>query len=103
MLYYKDLSPAQRRWVELVEAYFPRSDPQITYAEIKQIHDFFVGKRREDARFKISKPLWLITNNALSRGRYLFPASSVPQCVAACLPPEEATYRQELAKFSIEI
>ena len=103
MLYYKDLSPAQRRWVELVEAYFPRSDPQITYAEIKQIHTFFVGKRREDARFKISKPLWLITNNALTRGRYMFPASNAIQRIAACLPQEELTYRQELAKFSIQI
>ena len=101
MLQFNALSPAQRRWVELVELYFPNTGKTISYAELKKIDGFFRGKRQDDPRFKVSKPLWLITHNAIERGVYLFPASGVK--IAETLTDREAEYRAELAKFSIAV
>ena len=101
MLQFNDLSPAQRRWVELVELHFPNTGDTITYADIKMIDGFFRGKRQQDSRFKVSKPLWLITHNAVERGVYLFPGSGVK--LAESLTDREAEYRAELAKFSIAV
>ena len=103
LLQYKDLSPAQRRWVELVEIYFPHIQRTITYSEIRQIHDFFSAKRAEDRRFKISKPLWIITHNAVSRGVYDFPGSGARLHEPESLSDSEAQYRTELAKYAITV
>ena len=103
LLQYKDLSPAQRRWVELVEIHFPHIQHTIAYSEIRQIHDFFFSKRSADKRFKISKPLWLITHNAVSRGVYNFPGSGARLGEPAPLSDDETLYRTELAKFAITI
>lgn len=103
MLNYSDLSKAQQRWVNLVEKNFPDIKGSLTYKQIQDIHTFFTEKRKEDSRFKISKALWLITNNAVSRGVYKFPSSTVEEIeVETVIDSElEANYKAELAKFGI--
>ena len=104
MLNYTDLSKAQRRWVDLVEEYFPDISDTLTYKQIQDIHAFFTEKRKEDSKFKISKALWLITNNAVTRGTYKFPKSSIAEIeVETVIDSElEVRYKAELAKFGIQ-
>lgn len=104
MLTYNSLSSAQRRWVDLVEIYFPEIKTRgvVTNKEVRTIHDFFVGKRAEDKRFKISHPIWLITNNAVSRGVYTFPSSSFVEESAQLHDGLELIYRTELAAYNIK-
>ena len=105
MVTYNDISPAQKRWVDLVEIFFPgvKSRGAVTYKEIHEIHDFFVSKRAEDKRFKVSMPIWLITANAMERGVYKFPASdAIPDDEPADIDTElEQIYLSELARYGI--
>lgn len=103
MLEYDDLSPAQKRWVDLVELFFPdiQLRGKITYKEIQEVHEFLLKKRDEDKRFKCAMPLWVITNNALSRGVYQFPASDVSKAMTFDEKMEQF-YLAELARFGIK-
>ena len=101
MLQYKDLSPAQRRWVDLVSLFFPDTGSTLTYTELTKIDRFFFVNREKDPRFKISKPLWLISNNAVSRGIYFFPRDT-----AVYTPPDtntdlENTLHEELRRLDV--
>jgi hypothetical protein len=101
MLNYKDLSPAKRKWVDLVEIHFPQYTDTITYEQLNIIHAVFTAKRNEDRRFKCSKPLWLISNNAVSRGVYKFPGSK-DAVIEEVLSEDEKMYRAELSKYGID-
>jgi hypothetical protein len=105
MLYYFDLTPSQRHWVDLVEAVFPedREAGEISYKRLNEIHNHFVSLRGRDGRYKCSKPLWLITNNAISRGVYKFPSSkSIEIEQEEVLDSDlEIRYREELEKLDI--
>jgi hypothetical protein len=103
MLTYHDLSKAQKRWVELVEACYPDIGDEISYQDVQAIHEFFASKRAENPKYKISKALWLITNNALSRGVYKFPRSdAVDAEVVLEIDSElETQYKAELEKLGI--
>lgn len=105
MLLYIDLSGAQRRWVDLVELCFPDIGESITYQQIKDIHNTFTEKRKINPKFKISKALWLITNNATTRGVYKFPSSKVvDEDVITIEDTEmETIYKSELVKYGIPI
>lgn len=105
MLTYQDLTNSQKRWVHLVMTHFPNVGTEITYTEFKEI-DFFLKSRRElDVSCKISKPLWLVTNNKLSRGVYSFPAPNIvpPVLPVSILSEEESVYQMELEKLGIPI
>lgn len=105
MLAYNNLSSARQRWVDLVEQHFPEVKLRgvVTFKEINSIHDFFFEKRESDKRYKISKPLWLITNNAISKGVYQFPASDAPEVETPVIDDKmELYYRSELLAHSIK-
>ena len=109
MLSYNDLTRAQKRWVELVELHFSNildvSKNILTYKDINEIDNFFRSKRVENKRYKISKPLWLITNNASARGVYKFPASTIVEELVDDRAPVdsvmELNYKAELKKLNI--
>ena len=75
MLGYSDLSPAQRKYVDLLEMVFPDvyNRGTITFREIKDIHKLLVAKREEHPGYKCAEPLWMITYNAIQRGTYKIP------------------------------
>jgi hypothetical protein len=106
MLSYEDLTASQKKWVDLVEIHYPEliTRDTLTYADLKRIHTEFVGKRAENKKYKCSMPLWLITNNAISRGLYRFPASWLvfDEYVGVVDEPLEIIYREELKRFGIE-
>jgi len=110
MLYYNDLSPAQKRWVELVEMFCQDKivEGKITHKGLKEIHQFFVEKRREDRRYKISWPIWLIMGNQVGRGVYQFPAPEIENDLEELVdevtpidPEKEGHYMRELIGFGI--
>ena len=106
MLSYEDLTAAQKKWVDLVEIHYPEVMLQdnVTYTDIKTFHTFFVQKRVENKKYKCSMPLWLITNNAISRGHYRFPGSLViiGEEMVGLDDPMEKIYKEELKKFGIK-
>ena len=72
---YADLSPAQAKWVDLVEILFPElyNDGIISHTELKVVHEHFVSLRATDKKYKVSWPIWLIMNNSVARGVYAIP------------------------------
>lgn len=75
MLDYGDLSPARKKWVHFVEMFHPEIEQTVSFEQIKKFHEEFKAKRSIDPRFKVSMPLWLIGENAISRGVYFFPGT----------------------------
>lgn len=73
MLNYDDLTPSQKKYIDLVCLFYPSIDKTITRTEILAIHDFFMGKRQEDKRFKVGLPNWLINVNKVDVSVYHFP------------------------------
>lgn len=104
MLNYHDLTAAQRHWVDLVEASFPDEPDVLTYKRLLELHAHFVSLRSVDARYKCAKPLWLITNNAISRGLYKLPKSTfIDDAEDLPLDSElEIRYREELKNLDIQ-
>ena len=104
MLTYDILTDSQRRWVNLVEFHYPDITTEITYLQIKEIHIFFTEKRLENKNFKCAKALWLITNNAISRGVYSFPSSKAPEKKEVeILDSLEIGYREQLSAHGIPL
>jgi hypothetical protein len=103
MLNYKDLSPAKRKWVDLVEYFFPdiKERGVITFKELNEIHAFLKEKRKEDIRYRVAKPLWLIMANATGRGIYKFPATEKNEDVVDIDPALEPYYQTSLEKYGI--
>jgi hypothetical protein len=109
MLSYEDLSAAQKRWVDLVEIHFPNildvTNGTLTYKDILQIDNFFREKRSENKKYKVSKPIWLITNNAVERGKYKFPSSTFGEIIDENAPVAsdmEVNYQNELKRLGIK-
>lgn len=53
--------------------FFPEITTTISWTQITQVHEFLLEKRKEDKRFKVGLPLWLMPVNQVSRGLYHFP------------------------------
>ena len=72
---FDELSPAQERWVVLVEYCFPAiyQSGQITHKELIKVHAQFLDMREQDKKYKVGWPIWLISNNAITRGVYQIP------------------------------
>lgn len=104
MLQFKDLTPSRQKFVSLVELHFPEIKERgtITYKEIQDIHEFFVSKREENKNYKVSKPLWLITSNAIERGNYKFPASDAAETTEEIQSEWDHLYYAELARYGIK-
>jgi hypothetical protein len=105
MISYQELSKARKRWVDLVELHYPEIDKTISLQQIKDIHDFFTTKRTEDKKYKVSKALWVVTNNKVSRGVYRFPGSKseFEETETPIIDDElETLYKAELIKLGIQ-
>lgn len=103
MLSYPDLTHTQRKWVDLVEIHFPEIEGTITYKQVLEVHDFFTSKRVENKAYKISKALWLITNNKTGHGIYMFPGSKIGDIPSETEDsPAEIAYKEELIKLGIK-
>lgn len=78
MITHSELTPAQEKWLALIEYYFEDvySSGKITHKQLKAAHDRFTVLRKEDKKYKVGWPIWLITNNAISRGVYELPVPS---------------------------
>lgn len=106
MIVYNQLTKAQSKWLALCEHYFPQYtvDGIINHAQLKEVHEFLVSMREKDKRFKCSWPIWLITNNAVSRGVYKLPLEKVD--LETNVDPDKShpwfeEYIQELKQFSV--
>ena len=104
MLTWNDLSPARQKWVRLVQMHYPEITETITFKQIKEIHEHFLSLREEDKRYKVSYALWLIGNNAISRGVYFFPAeeNTPPEKESSVVDDKlELEYKKELELYGI--
>ena len=97
MLQYHNLTPAQRKWVELVQLHFPEIVNEITFKQVTAIHQFFLEKRNDNKKYKVGMPLWLITNNAIRKGVYFFPVSMYNNTLES-ITYTETQFRAELSK-----
>lgn len=75
MLNYSDLSAGKKKWVHLIQLTHPEIDQVITYEQIVKFDKELRELRKKDPKYKVSMPLWLIVNNAVSRGVYFFPGT----------------------------
>lgn len=76
MITAQKLSRAQKKWFSLLEELFPNIAKRdiITVSELKLFHAKLTGLREIDKKkYKVSWPIWLISNNAVSRGVYALP------------------------------
>lgn len=103
MLNYDDLSPSQQKFIDLTIIHFPElaQGGKCTYKELMHIHETFVSYRAKDKAYKMSKPLWLITNNAIERGVYQLPLPN-QKIEVNITNPMELMYRAELKRFGIK-
>jgi hypothetical protein len=107
MLEFSNLSPAQKKWVRLVELHHPEVKDTVTFAQIKQFHEEFKQLRSVDKSYKVSMPLWIITANAIRRGVYFFPGTENavdPEPAdepMEIIPELEVEYQKELQNFGI--
>lgn len=108
MITFDKLSPAQSKWLSLLEILFPDIYKQdtITHNQLKMVHDHLVSLREKDKKYKVSWPIWLISNNSSARGVYKIPKETAeiqiqddPDIDHQFYPE----YASELCKFNIEI
>lgn len=107
MLSYDNLSKAQRRWVDLVEILFPElyKCGIINHSELKMVHETLLEMREQDKKYKVSWPIWLISNNAVTRGSYQIPKSGSSEVIQEKDPDENhpfyQEYLEELKQFKV--
>lgn len=105
MIKFDDLSPAKLKWLTLVELLFPEiyANDTISVSELKTVHNHFLELRKTDAKYKVSWPIWLITNNALERGVYVLPKPNANLMVESSREKHEyfAEYESELRQFGV--
>lgn len=108
MITFNKLSPAQSKWLSLLEILFPDiyKNDTITHNQLKMVHDHLVSLREKDKKYKVSWPIWLISNNAIDRGVYTIPKETEeiqtqddPDIDHQFYPE----YAFELMKFGIEV
>lgn len=106
MLTYKDLTPAQKKWVALVEYTHPEVKDTITRTQVFAFHEEFMKLRAKDKKYKVGLPLWLCNSNIVERGVYYFPSENNNTAVAESTPkesnPNEDEYTARLARYGIK-
>ena len=68
MITNSELTPAQSKWLALIEYYFADvySSGIITHGQMKIAHDKFMELRATDKKYKTGWPIWLITQNVVN-------------------------------------
>ncbi len=105
MITYNDLTPAQRKWVALVEFTHPEVKDTITRTQVFEFHEEFMKLRAKDKKYKVGLPLWLCNNNVLERGVYFFPAEKNTTAVSTkqtVVNPLDAEFTARLAAYGIK-
>lgn len=108
MKLYNDLSPAEKKWVNMVIHTHPEITDKITFSELKSIHSELFEKRKEHTMWKVSFPNWLIKNNKIGRGIYKFPHSNAKEevdtsknCITIDIDPLERDYILLKTQFGV--
>lgn len=73
MLTYDQLTAGQRKWVIMVGVFHPEITESITFEQVHQFHSEFLLLRKQDPKYKIGLPLWLVKENRIGKGLYFFP------------------------------
>ena len=105
MLEFDKLSPAQERWVVLLEHFFPEvyKTGEVSHKQLVAADNKFREMRATDKKYKVSWPIWLISNNATTRGKYHIPKKQTEEHDASIeTHPFYAEYVAELKEFGIE-
>lgn len=78
MIKHSELTAAQSKWLALIEYYFEDvyKSSIITHKQLVIAHEKFTELRAIDKKYKVGWPIWLLTNNAISRGVYQLPVPS---------------------------
>ena len=102
MIEFAELTVAQQRWVSLIQHFYPNiySAGKITYQELIMAHANFISMREQNKKYKVGWPIWLIMNNAISRGVYKIPSSDV-KIVEVSDNPLSAGYEDSLKEFGL--
>lgn len=77
MLSYDDLSKGQKRYVDLVQQFFPNIVEDISFQQMKEVHKMLYDLRELGKEYRVGFPNWLIQHNRLGEGLYFFPANGV--------------------------
>jgi len=77
MLGYSELTPGQKRYVDIVSILFPDIKTEIRYSEVLEIRDYLQTLRKANPSYKIGFPNWLLVNNRVDKGVYFFPKKGV--------------------------
>lgn len=91
----------------MVEHFHPEIVDRITYKEVCDIHKEFLEKRKENERWKIGYPNWLLQHNKIDRGLYLFPSKFIEEVVditersVTIIETHEKEYQQLKTKFKL--
>jgi hypothetical protein len=108
MITYDKLTPAQSKWLDLVEILFPTiyEGSIINHSQLKMIHDELSELRKTDKKYKVGWPIWLIMNNSVTRGMYKLPKET--EIIEEVIDPDVDNpyyneYVQELARFGITV
>lgn len=105
MITNEELTKAQVRWFTLITEFYPDivKAGTITHKQLQEANQFFRSQRTVDEKkFKVSWPIWLIMNNAVSRGVYTLPLRGAVKEVVKEIPSEQRqSYVDELASFGL--
>lgn len=104
MLKYDDLTISQQKWVTMVNVFHPEIEDEITHRQIHEFHQEFYQMRKQDMKYKIGLPLWLVKTNQIRRGVYFFPGPGniPPEIDDKSTPSEyEEEYQDRLKEAGI--
>ena len=102
MIEFAQLTVAQQRWVTMVQHFLPEVYVRgsITHKELIMAHAKFMEMRETDKKYKVGWPIWLIMNNATSRGVYKIPSSD-PTVEEKSDSPFSEGYEKDLKEWGI--
>lgn len=88
----------------MVLEFHPEVEDEITHRQLHDFHHEFMQLRKEDKKFKIGLPVWLMNQNAIRRGVYFFPAegNEPPTTEKKVDTVLEEQYKKELEAFGIK-
>lgn len=109
MITHETITKGQAKWLALITEFYPDlvETGSITHRQLQETNAWFRKMRTVDKdKYKTGWPIWLIVNNAVSRGVYQLPIPGAVNTVKSEAVVHEDTeqrraYTAELASFGL--
>ena len=108
MITHETITKGQAKWLAMITEFYPDivKSGVITHKQVQEANQFFYAKRTKDKKYRVGHPIWLLVNNAITRGVYQLP---VPGAVIEVKKIDVDTshelyadYASELASFGVK-